>query len=90
MRIQKFQNIKFKFDDFENYFMFIYQHVQINFLKCIQIDKFNYFSFDVKILKKIKFHKFRFFEFIQICIFADVILINYEIDYQNSFVSINK
>ena len=82
MRIQKFQNIKFKFDDFENYFMSVYQH--------IQIDKFNCFRFNVKILKKIKFHQFRFFEFIQICIFADVISISYEIDYQNLFVSVNK
>ena len=90
MRIQKFQNIEFEFDDFENYFMSVHQHIHIDFLKYIQIDKFNYFCLDVKILKKIKFHKFRFFKFIQIRILADVISINYEIDYQNLYVSINK
>ena len=90
MRIQKFQNIEFDFCDFKNYFMSVHQHVQIDFLKCNQIDEFNYFCFDVRILKKIKFHKFQFFDLIQIYIFVDVILINYKIDYQNSFVSINK
>ena len=90
MRIQKFQSIEFVFDDVENYFMFVHQHVQIDFLKYIQIDEFNCFRFDVKILKKIKFHKFRFFKFIQIRIFADVMSISYEIDYQNLFVSVNK
>ena len=58
MRIQKFQNIEFEFDDFESYFIFVHQHIQIDFLKCIQIDKFNCFRLDVKILKKIKFHEF--------------------------------